>query len=114
MTKVRLNGTAIRDEASFHQECRRALGFPSFYGGNWNAWIDCMSYVDDPPAQMSAIHVGDDDRLEVEVTGTSDLWERCPDVLRALVECTATVNERFASSGSETRICLTFLDRGPG
>jgi len=88
--------------------------FPDFYGANWEAWIDCMSHVDDPPAGMSAVHVPDGARLEVELTETSDLWKRCPDVLQTLSECTAAVNERFASSGSGTRICLTFLERGPG
>ena len=114
MSTVRLDGTAIRDEVSFHRECQRALGFPGFYGANWNAWIDCMSYVDDPAAGMSAIHVGAHGHLEMELTDTTQISKRCPAVLQALVECTAAVNERFARSGSSTRLSLTFLEGRPG
>lgn len=114
MTTVRLDGTAIRDELSLHRECQRALGFPGFYGANWNAWIDCMSCVDDPAAGLSTIHVGANELLEVEVTDTTGLWKRCPEVLQALAECTAAVNERFIRSGSVTRITLTFVEGGPG
>jgi RNAse (barnase) inhibitor barstar len=108
--KVRLNGSAIHDHASLHRECQRVLGFPDFYGQNWNAWIDCMSDIDDPSAGMSTIHVGEGERLEIELTETTKLWQRCPDVVQALAECTAAVNERFVSSGRGTRICLTFLE----
>jgi hypothetical protein len=114
MTTVRLDGTAIRDEGSFHRECARVLGFPPFYGANWNAWIDCMSYIDDPAAGMSAVQVPKGSRLDVEITDTTGLWKRCPGVLQAFSECTAAVNERLAISGSGTRICLTFLERRPG
>ena len=113
MSTVRLDGTAIRDEVSFHRECQRALGFPEFYGGNWNAWIDCMSYLADPTAVMSAIHVRGDEHLELEVTDTTGLSKRCAGVLADLIECTAVVNERFVTSGSGVRLSLTFLEGGP-
>ena len=114
MRTVRLDGTVIRDEASFHRECQRVLGFPGVYGENWNAWIDCMSYIDDPAAEMSAIHVAPGERLEIEVTDTTGLAKRCSDVLQAFVECTAAVNGRLGSSPSSARVMLTFLDENPG
>jgi RNAse (barnase) inhibitor barstar len=113
MKTIRLDGTAIRDETSFHRECQRVLGFPGFYGANWNAWIDCMSYIDDPAAEMSAVHVAAGERLEIEVTDTTGLSKRCPDVLQALVECTAAVNDRLGSGPGSARVMLTFLDENP-
>jgi RNAse (barnase) inhibitor barstar len=101
MKTVRLDGAAIRDEASFHCECQRVLGFPGFYGANWNAWIDCMSSIDDPAAGMSAIHVAAGERLEIEVTDTTGLSKRCSGILLALVECTATVNDRLGKQPLE-------------
>jgi hypothetical protein len=40
---VRIDGTFIVDWNTFHQVCAETFGFPSFYGMNMNAWIDCMS-----------------------------------------------------------------------
>ena len=88
------------------------IGFPAFYGANWNAWIDCMSYLDDVDAGMSSVHVHAGEQLAIELTETTALWKRCPDVIRDLLECTAAVNERFVASDSGTRLMLTFLGSG--
>jgi hypothetical protein len=114
MPTVRLDGTLIRDEASFHEECQRVLGFLSSYGANWNAWIDCLSYVDDPAAEMSTVHVPEGQRLDLEITAATDLGNRCPGLLRDLVACTAAVNQGFVRGGSEIRVALIFLEEGPG
>ncbi len=114
VTKIRLDGTAIRDEVSFHRVCQVAFGFPSYYGANWNAWIDCMSCIDDPSGGLSTVHVPAGETLEIELTDTKALWKRCPELLQSLTECTAFVNERFVSLDLATRVTLTFLevDRG--
>lgn len=39
---VELEGDRARDLSSFHVEVARALDFPSYYGANLNALIDCM------------------------------------------------------------------------
>lgn len=36
----------IIDWPSFHAVFEEALGFPGYYGWNMDAWIDCMTYVD--------------------------------------------------------------------
>ncbi len=43
----------IKDWKSFHDQFSEVMGFPNFYGENMNAWIDCMSYIDDTDAAMS-------------------------------------------------------------
>jgi hypothetical protein len=105
-TRVVLRGEAIVDWASFHSECKRALGFPAFYGNNMNAWIDCMSSlrVDDG---MVGVALGREEVLELEIRGSHDLARRLPDVMQALVECTAFANrERYVIAGEPPAIVL--------
>ncbi len=56
VTKVSLDCDKISGWRSFHEEFARVFGFPDFYGKNMNAWIDCMTYVDDPDSGMSTVH----------------------------------------------------------
>ena len=57
MKRIQLDTAEIRDWDSFHQVFQEAMGFPEFYGRNLDAWIDCMSYLDDPAAGMSQVSV---------------------------------------------------------
>jgi RNAse (barnase) inhibitor barstar len=43
MKTVANSASAIDGPASFHEAFASALGFPSWYGRNMDAWIDCMS-----------------------------------------------------------------------
>ncbi|HEY4646882.1 MAG TPA: barstar family protein, partial [Steroidobacteraceae bacterium] len=53
---ARVDGSRIHDWASFHDEFNRTFAFPDFYGRNMDAWIDCMSSLDEPSAQLTGIH----------------------------------------------------------
>jgi hypothetical protein len=106
MARVILPAADIRDFDTFHTVCARALGFPSFYGRNMNAWIDCMSYVDDPGAGMTSVTVAQGEQLAVEIPGSMELRERAPGVFGDLIECTAAVNRRFVERGSRPAIAL--------
>jgi RNAse (barnase) inhibitor barstar len=55
MTVVRLDCDRITDWESFHAVFAEVFGFPSFYGRNMDAWIDCMSYLDKPEVGMSTV-----------------------------------------------------------
>jgi len=104
MKTVLINGTAITDEAALHLEFAAKLGFPGVYGENWDAWIDCMSYVTEPEAEMTDVHVGVGEEVQICVSGGRDLERRCPELVKALLECTDFVNERFQARGEGTRI----------
>lgn len=56
MQVVRINGDDIHGRETFHSVFAAAFGFPAFYGENMNAWIDCMSYLAYPDAEMSTNH----------------------------------------------------------
>jgi barstar (barnase inhibitor) len=56
MAKVRIKTEAITDWQSFHESFKREMGFPDFYGMNMNAWIDCLTYLDEEDG-MSRFHL---------------------------------------------------------
>lgn len=105
-TQITLDFARITDWPSFHAAFQEAMGFPAFYGSNMDAWIDCMSCIDDPGAGMSAVTVKAGDSLELVVRGTDLAARNCPEVWLEFLECTAFVNRRFIESDSATRLKL--------
>ena len=109
MTKnVQIDASKVADWSSFHQCFCEALGFPDFYGRNMNAWIDCMTYVDDADAGMTSVHVGQGDVLVLCVSGAADLKKRCPEIFAALLESCAFVNYRRIETGDQAVLALSF------
>ena len=108
MTIVRLPTAAITDWDSFHQVCQETFGFPTFYGRNMNAWIDCLTYLDEGDG-MSQFHLRSDEKLVVEVPETKDLMSRVPGVVAGLIEGVAAVNQRHIQDGKAPMIALVFL-----
>ena len=104
---VRLETHEIVDWASFHEVCRRAFGFPEFYGRNLDAWIDCLTYARDGDG-MSRFHLGPDERLEVEVAEGQAFRARLPEVAAALEAGAAAVNQRQAARGEPPVLALTW------
>jgi RNAse (barnase) inhibitor barstar len=104
MKTVLINGRVITDEGVLHDEFAAEMGFPGFYGQNWDAWIDCMSYITEPEAEMTKVHVAVGEELQVCVSDGRELERLCPDLVKNLLECTEFVNERFKRRGEDTRI----------
>ena len=105
-TIVSIPTERIHDWDSFHSVFQEVLGFPDFYGRNMDAWIDCMTYVDDPDAGMSSITVVKGDVLILRVDRADELQRRCPEQYRALVECSAVVNHRRNKPGESPALAL--------
>ena len=98
MAEVVLEGERITDWPSFHAHCRAVFGFPDFYGANMDAWIDCLTYLYEGDG-MSNIVLAREESLSIQLRGTGDLAARQPEILHALVECTAFVNRRYLDAG---------------
>ncbi len=98
MARVSLDTKQIEDWESFHLLCKEEFGFPDFYGMNMNAWIDCLSYIDDDGDRMSRFNLAKGEMLYIEVSDTKAFNSRLPEIFDALVECSAFVNERYESS----------------
>lgn len=43
MNIIILNGLSMTTEQSAHQEIKKKLNFPSYYGENYHALVDCLS-----------------------------------------------------------------------
>ena len=96
----------ITDWETFHDVFAGVLGFPSFYGRNMNAWIDCMTSADDPDAQMMTITVQPGELLTLQIDNASDFASRCPELFKALIECVAFVNHRRVDFGETPVLSL--------
>lgn len=107
MAFVQVNTAKITDWASFHQVCQEAFGFPDFYGNNMNAWIDCMSALED--IGMTKFSLEKDEILSVEITETEQFKSRLPEIFDSLVDCTAFVNQRYVEADGNPKIAVLFV-----
>lgn len=106
MPLVRIDGRQLRDWDSFHETFADTFGFPSYYGRNLDAWIDCMTYLEDPSAGMTKIHGTENDPVVLQI----DQIDSVPDeIYRPLVECAAFVNYRRIEQGQRAIIALSYF-----
>lgn len=105
---VRIDARDIVDASSFHSAFAVAFGFPDFYGRNMDAWIDCLSYLDDPDAGMCAVHVAPGQCLSLVIENADGLKKRCPDLFEDLIECCVFVNWRRIETGQPPVLALAF------
>jgi hypothetical protein len=109
MTKnVQIDGNKIKDWDSFHDLFSEVFGFPGFYGRNMDAWNDCMTSLDAPEDALSSVHVEAGEMLVLCIAGADGLKKRCPEILDALVECSAFVNWRRIEKGEPAVLALSF------
>lgn len=88
--------------------CTEYFGFPDFYGRNANAWIDCLTYIDDPGAAMTSIHAPPGGVLTLQLDYVDEFADRCPGLYAAIIECAAFVNWRRIETGQEPVLALSF------
>jgi hypothetical protein len=108
LVSVKIDAAEIFDWDSFHTVFAKVMGFPDFYGKNLNAWIDCMSYLDDPGAGMTNVCVSADEICMIEFDSAQSLSKDHPQSLSALVECVAAVNQRAKLAGRVPLLALAF------
>ena len=108
MATARIELAEITNWDSFHQVCAKVLGFPDFYGKNMDAFIDCLSYLRGDDG-MSGFVLANDECLDLEINGTESFNQRLPDIMDALLECVAFVNQRYLEVGEQPAIRLVLL-----
>ena len=89
-------------ELSLNIKMKELLGFPDFYGMNWDAMIDCLSYMRQPSAGMSSVALNDDDAL---VIYCKNLSEASFDIA-VFIDVIRAVNERELNAGNSAQIFL--------
>lgn len=102
--EIKVDFSKIKNWETFHEVFSEIMGFPDFYGKNNNAWIDCMSYIDDKEAGMSKIIVEPGESLDIVVLGTEKAIEMASEVFLGFMEIVSDVNQRFIESGTQTRL----------
>ena len=105
---VLIEAERISNWETFHDTFAETLGFPGFYGRNMDAWIDCMTCLDDPDAGLTSTHVTGGDVVVLCISGVDDFRRRCPEIYDALVECAAFVNYRRIEKGEPAVLALSF------
>jgi hypothetical protein len=74
-----------------------------------DAWIDCMSDLDDAEYGITEFKLSPGGTLIIEVIGTESFAEQTSDVLADFVACTASVNRRYLSRVGKPLVTLAFL-----
>jgi hypothetical protein len=108
MTVVRLDCRRITDRESFHTVFAELFGFPPFYGRNMDAWIDCMSWLDEPESGMTTIFAPPGGFVTLHLDAIDEFAARCAELYAALVECAAFVNYRRSSKGEPAVLALSY------
>ncbi len=108
---VRIDARRIVDRATFHDVFAEAFGFFDGYGRNMDAWIDCLSYLDDPSDGLNQVHALPGGVVTLQIDHIDDFAERCPDLYEELIDCAAFVNWRRLDVGQGPVLALSFKKR---
>lgn len=106
---IRINADLIDSWNSFHQVFKFTLGFPDFYGANMDAWIDCMTHIDDPTSGMTSFTVKPNETVMLALVNSEKLKNSNQDIYYALLDCVAFVNRRKIEEKSRTYIAVASL-----
>lgn len=109
---VTVQAADLLDWPGFHAAMARAFGFPAFYGQNLDAWIDCLTYLDDPGAGMTTVHAPPGGVVTLIIDDVDVLAGGAPAIFAALVDGVAFVNERRRERGAGPVLSLAY-DRSP-
>ena len=105
MASVQLDGAAMVDWTSFHQQCQQAFGFPQFYAGTIDAWVDCLSYLRDDE-NMTQFRLKPNEVLDIVVQDAEAMKAQVPDLLEEITFCIAGINERYEDYGEKPALKL--------
>lgn len=105
---IKLDSRQIIDAKSFHSIFAQAMGFPRTYGHTMDAWVDCMSSLDDPAACMTNVHTSPGGIITIQIEHIQDFKKRCPRLFDSLIECAAFVNWRKLEAGEQAILALSF------
>lgn len=105
MASMVLNGSDMKDWASFHLACSSAFGFPAFYANSMDAWVDCLSYLRDADG-MTRFRLKPNEVLEIVLEHAAEMRAQVPDILEEMTFCIAGINERYADYGEKPALAL--------
>jgi len=109
MKTVIIDCSQILNQSSFHSYFSNLFGFPDYYGENMDAWIDCMTFLDDKESEMTTkIWVNKGELIVMKLENTDELKKRAMNIYLDLIECSAFVNYRRIEVGEAPLFILAF------
>ena len=105
MAEATIDSNRINDWESFHEHSQEVFGFPNLYGKNMDAWIDCLSYLDEDDG-MSRFHLKPGETLTINILNARSLEARLAEIYKAIIECSTLVNERYVEFGKKPLLNL--------
>ncbi len=102
---VKLNGKKILE--SFHEYFADIFGFPSWYGKNMDAWIDCMSDLDSDVGTITKNGIEKGQSIVFYIENYKDLKQN-KEIYDDLIECTSFINKRRIYANYPPLIYLAF------
>lgn len=104
---IRIDARQISDSARLHAVLSEAFGFPTDYGKNLDALVDCLTHLDDPNARMSRVHVFPG-QVALLVLDHADSKSKHSALIRSLVDAIAFVNWRRLEQGQPPVVALAY------
>lgn len=108
MAKIILNANEFSSWDYFHDYFSKSFGFPDWYGRNMNAWIDLMTYLDDPDDSTTTFKIDPSDVLIIEINNCSNLTGIQDEVLQTIIDCCSFVNYRRMDLSERPFILLAY------
>ena len=108
---ISIDTRRIVDWDSFHDVFAEIFGFPDFYGHNMNAWIDCMTYLDEADDGLSRVKVPTGSVLTLKLVHFNDLRSRLPEIGSALIDGIAFVNNRRIEAQEPSVLTIAYSSR---
>ena len=106
MTKiVSIDCNKITNEESLHSVFSEAFGFPDYYGNNMDAWIDCMSSLDEESG-MSEFKLEKDEALILKLENASKFIKEHNNLYQIIFECSSFVNYRRVEQGDKAILAI--------
>lgn len=105
MVIVEINCAQIVDDETFHDVFAKAFGFPDGYGRNMDAWVDCMSRLDE---DFNYVRVESNGTATLVLENARDLNDRRPDLFNAIIEMSAGVNFRCFEASAPGLLAVAY------
>lgn len=108
MQTVTLDTRPITDWDSFHDSFAKAFGFPAYYGRNLDAWVDCLSCLNDPESNSCRASAPPGEVVVLLLDDARAFSQRCPELFGAIVDGAAFVNYRNVEQGYPPTLALAW------
>ena len=110
MQVATIDCSEIRSKSELHKVIASSLILPDYYGHNWDALIDCLSYANQPESGMIGFTIKSNEILVLRFRNIDVLNASCPHCIAELCVCISYVNRRFAGEhGSGCRVLVDFV-----